>query len=359
MIPTKIRNRIFDQISGITMRKFFTPVSLTTAGDLAREVLTQSQRDFFVNGTITSHAACPILMAGMWSGGREVVLTNGQLPAWLKKALGASLSEVNQCPYCEDFLLSLTHGAKENDVAVSLRKRNLDAIQDELTRKRLQWAKASVDKHAPELNDPPFSADEMPEALGTLVVFGYTNKISDFTMEGSPIPNSVRSGALRLFGMELQESAELDLEHGTSLNLLPSAELPEDLWWAADNPLVAEGLARWNGVVEQEINHVLSPDVQDYIRRRLESWEGGPPPLSRSWVEEDISGLSGREKDLARVALLVAKASYQIDDKAIERVVAHGTSEAELVRLGAWGALIGAKTAASWAARTSAVATSG
>ena len=73
MLPAKLRNSLFDKISGVTMRKFFQPSTLMSAKGLTKEVLVQSQRDFFINGTITCHAACPPLMAGLWMGGREMV----------------------------------------------------------------------------------------------------------------------------------------------------------------------------------------------------------------------------------------------------------------------------------------------
>ncbi len=348
MLPATLRNAIFEKISGVTMRKFFHPTTLTGAKGLAKEVLVQSQRDFFINGTITSHAACPSLMAGMWVGGREIALTNQHLPAWLKKAMGAALSEVNKCPYCEDMLLSLTHGAKKDNVANSLRQHAMESIHDEETLKRLKWTKASIHRHAVELQDPPFSSAEMPEALGTLIVFNYTNKISDFTMAGSPVPSILRSGALKIFGLELQQSSALNLEHGVSLDLLPKAEFPEDFHWAASNSLVMEGLSRWNSVVEEEIDQVLSRETQHSIKDNLRTWSGGKAPLSRRWVEEEIQGHRGAERDKARLALLVAKASYQIDDGVIEQVMDHDVDEADLVRLGAWGAFMGAKTIAKW-----------
>ncbi len=348
MLPAKLRNSIFDKISGVTMRKFFHPITLTEGRGLVKEVLLQSQRDFFINGTITSHAACPPLMAGMWVGGREIALTNQHLPAWLKKAMGAALSEVNQCPYCEDMLLSLTHGAKKDNVANSLRKNELDSIDDELALKRLRWTKASISRNAPELQAPPFSLEEMAEALGTLIVFNYTNKISDFTMTGSPVPSSFRSGALKLFGVELQESSALDLEHGTSLFMLAEAELPLEFRWSTSNLLIAESLSRWNHIVEEEINEALSKEAQQWVRDNLRDWQGGQAPLSRRWVEEEVKDLKGAERDKARLVLLVAKASYQIDDSIIEQVTQHGVSEADLVRLGAWGAYMGAKTIANW-----------
>jgi hypothetical protein len=351
MLPTKLRNKTFDKISSVTMRKFFTPISLKTAIGLAKEVCLQSERDFFVNGTITSHAAVPDLMAGMWVGGREVALTNMKLPAWLKKAMGAALSEVNKCPYCEDFLLSLTHGARQNNVANSLRRNQVESISDEITQIRLKWTKASIAKNSPELDNPSFSEEEMPEALGTLVVFNYTNKISDFTLDGSPVPTLFRGGALKLFGVELRESSAMDLVHGASLKLLPEVEISEEFSWAASNPLVADALSRWNHVVEAGINDVLTKETQNKIRENLKSWEGGQMGLSRAWVEEEIQEIREDERDKARIALIVAKASYQIDDGAIEKVVQQSLSEADLVKLGAWGALLGAKTISNWCAR--------
>lgn len=348
MLPVTLRNSIFDKISSVMMRNFFHPATVTGAKGLAKEVLVQSQRDFFINGTITSHAACPPLMAGMWVGGREIALTNQHLPAWLKKAMGAALSEVNKCPYCEDMLLSLTHGAKKDNVANSLRQNAMESIDDKRTLERLRWTKASINRHALELQDPPFSSEEMPEALGTLIVFNYTNKISDFTMAGSPVPSSLRSGALKVFGLELQPSSALDLEHGLSLDLLPKALPSEEFHWAASNSLVTESLSRWNSVVEEEIHQVLSGEAQHIIKDHLRAWSGGHAPLSRRWVEEEIRNLKGVERDKARLVLLVAKASYQIDDGVIEQVVDHGVKEADLVRLGAWGAFMGAKTIANW-----------
>ncbi|MHC4520336.1 MAG: hypothetical protein ACYTAS_17250 [Planctomycetota bacterium] len=351
MLPVKLRNKTFDKISSVTMRRFFTPISVKTATGLAKEVCLQSERDFFVNGTITSHAAVPELMAGMWVGGRETALTNMALPAWLKKAMGAALSEVNKCPYCEDFLLSLTHGARQDNVANSLRKHEVESVSDELTQKRLKWTKASIARNSPQLDSPPFSPEEMPEALGTLVVFNYTNKISDFTMDGSPVPGVFRGGALKLFGVELRESSAMDLEHGASLSLLPEVEISQEFHWAMSNPLVADSLSRWNHVVETAIDDVLSEETQRRIRDNLKSWEGGQMGLSRAWVEDEIQEIGDNERNKARLALIVAKGSYQIDDGAIEKVACQGLSEADLVKLGAWSALLGAKTIANWCAR--------
>ncbi|MHC4924918.1 MAG: carboxymuconolactone decarboxylase family protein, partial [Planctomycetota bacterium] len=202
MLPKKMRQSMFETVSGVTMRKFFRPPTVVEARGLAARVLEQSREDFFINGTITSQAACPDLMAGMWCGGREASLVDHHLPASLKKAMGAALSQANQCPYCEDMLLSLTHGAKQDGMAKAIRDGKDGDIDDALSRRRVEWARSAVCADAPELRDPPFTAEELPEAIGTLLVFGYTNRITDVTMNGSPVPKTGRNIALKLFGKE-------------------------------------------------------------------------------------------------------------------------------------------------------------
>ncbi len=351
MLPRKLRNSLFDQLSGSTMRPFFTPISTKEASGLQARVLEQAERDFFVNGAITSHASCPELMAGLWVSGREVALVGDHLPAWLKKAMGAALSQENRCAYCEDMLLSLTHGAKENAVASSIRKHDPDQIQQPDVRDKLEWIRAAIEADAPALRRPIFSNEEMPEAIATVVAFSYTNKISDFTLDGSPVPDLARGAALRAFGIELEESAAMDLEPGTSIDMLPPATLASDMAWAQGNARIADSLARWAGVVDRHIQDILPTETQAHIRARLTEWQGGHPPLSRAWVESDLEGLTGLQKDLARVAILVAKASYQIDDGLLEGLVKQGLCEADLVKLGAFGAFSGARRVAEWTAQ--------
>jgi hypothetical protein len=348
MLPKKLKETVFDRVSAITMRKFFNPMNLKNSEGLLRKVLIQSQKDFFINGTITSHASCPDLMAGMWMAGREIALVDGQIPAWLKKAMGAALSEVNKCPYCEDMLLSLTFGASESNLASSLKENDLTLIEDEEVKRIMEWVKASSSKHSKKLKEPPFSVSQMSEALGNLIVFGYTNRISDFTLNGSPVPWMGRSISLRLFGVELKESVQLNLEPGLSLDLLPEGQIPDDMEWCLSNPFVSDSLARWNRVLEENVANVLSHETIGYIRENLQAWQGGPSLVSRAWVEDEIKSIPALERNRVRVAIIIAKASYQIDDSLIQKLVDEGMSETDLIRLGSWSAFMGAKTVANW-----------
>ncbi|WP_428669879.1 hypothetical protein, partial [Roseibium sp.] len=166
----------------------------------------------------------------------------------------------------------------------------------------------------------------------------------------SPVPAFGRGASLRAFGTELRESAGLRLEPGASIDLLPPAMQPRDLDWASPSPRIADCLSRWAQVVDRYAADVLDPGTIAHVRNRLAVWHGGHPPASRAWVEADLEGLFGKQRDLARIAILVAKASYQIDDKLLQAVVDQGASEADLVKLGAFGAFSGARRVAAWVA---------
>lgn len=350
MLPKGFRNRMFEHMSNKTMRSFFSAVRKRDARGLVAAVLEQSEEDFFINGTITCHSVCPELMAGMWLGGRESTLVSDQLPAWLKKAMGAALSRENQCPYCEDMLVSLTYGARENNLAAVIRKGAIDEVENDSNRAVMQWVRASTCADSTELHSAPFTAPQLPEAIGTILTFSYTNKVTDFTMSGSPVGERMKGLMLRVMGSELAESAAMELEPGRSLALLPEAPLPADLEWARSNARIADALSRWAQAVDQAVDRELPSDLRHWLEARIAEWRGGPVPLSRQWVDDEVADLTAPLRDKAKLVLLIAKASYQIDDGVIEAVRNQRTDDAGLIRIGAWAALTAARRTASWCA---------
>ena len=68
--------------------------------------------------------------------------------------------------------------------------------------------------------------------------------------------------------------------------------------------------------------------------------------LSRGWVEEEVRGLTGEDRAVARLALVVAKASYQFEDSLAEDVLGHGRDEERFIRILAWASHFGARRVA-------------
>ena len=70
-------------------------------------------------------------------------------------------------------------------------------------------------------------------------------------------------------------------------------------------------------------------------------------PLSRSWVEKEVGELAGEDYDTARLLLVVAKASYQVDVSLVEAVLGKNQDEKRLIRILAFASLSAARRLAS------------
>jgi hypothetical protein len=60
-------------------------------------------------------------------------------------------------------------------------------------------------------------------------------------------------------------------------------------------------------------------------------------------VEAEVQGLSGEDRAIARLALVVAKAPFQVDDKLVEEVLGEDRDETRLIRVLAWASFSAAR----------------
>ena len=81
---------------------------------------------------------------------------------------------------------------------------------------------------------------------------------------------------------------------------------------------------------------MISNSVKQLVHGKLSRWQGELIPMSRRWVEKELGDLSGEDRTIARFALVLAKASYQIDDKMVEDVLGKDRNEERLIRILAW-----------------------
>jgi hypothetical protein len=356
MLPQKIRNALFDRMSVRTMR-YVKSIPTRKAEGLVRRVYDMVGRDFFINGSITGHSKVPELMAGFWTAGRETLLVADRLERTLKEAMGGTLSYLNDCPYCADMFVSLVHGAGEAETASGIMFENEEAIKDELTRQRLLWVRAATLRNEAEIADPPFTEDELPEAIATLFMSSYVNRFSHVVMDGSPVEplfgsQRIKDLMLRIFGVELHVTTQQTLVPGEALDLLPEGPLPRSLAWAKSNPRIAAALSRWSGAIERETPLAVSPKVRALVEESLGRWQGDRMPISRAWVDEEVAGLAGEDRAVARLALVMAKASYHFDDSLVQDLLAFGADEPKLIRILAWASFLGARRLAECTAES-------
>ena len=357
LLPKTVRFWLFDTLSVKTMR-YLDAVPRHKADGIVAEVYDQIADDFFVNGSLTSRSGVPDLFAAIWTGGRETVLVDDQLDRTTKEALTATLSSINDCPYCGDMMVSLVHAANRHDDAARILEETEENITDPLLRKRLLWVRAVATPGAAPPSSTPFNRAQLPEAIGSLMALSDINRFSHIVMDGSPVDapfglRAVKASALRLFGGELRATHKHPLEPGRSLPLLPDAELPEDMQWASPNPRIAAAVSRWAAAVERESEQVIPERTRQFVHNSLKQWQGEQMPISRHWVEQEVDGLEGNERAIARLALVVAKASYQSDNRLVADVLEHNPDQKQFLRILAWSTFTAARYVAARIARLS------
>ncbi|GAA0680010.1 hypothetical protein GCM10009104_00300 [Marinobacterium maritimum] len=358
LLPKKLRFWLFDTLSLKTMR-YVEAVPRHKATGLVAEVYDMIVEDFFINGSLTSRSRVPSLLAAIWSAGRETALVDDRLDRTTKEAMTATLSGINDCPYCGDMLVSLVHAGDRHEDAARILNERENQIDDPLLRERLLWVRAVATSGAEAPLSLPFTEDELPEAIGALMALSDINRFSHIVMDGSPVKaplglDTAKAAALWIFGGELRATHISPLEPGRSLHLLPDAELPADLHWAESNPRIARTLAQWTAAVERQAQGIVPEATQRLVHARLQSWQNEKMPISRQWVETETEGLEGEARDIARFALLIAKASYQIDDRIIEAVLGDERDQERFIRILAWSTFTAARYFANHVARLAA-----
>lgn len=352
MLPTKAKIWLFDELSRKTMRRV-TPVPLAQAKGLVAECYQQIVEEFFLNGALSAHSPNPPLLAGLWTGGREIVQADHVLDRDTKEAMAAAVAQSAGCSYCEDMMTSVLHGAGDHVLASHVQYgKNTDDPRGRL----ITWMRATNDPQSPIVARAAFGADAAPEAIGTAFVFHYLARFVSVFMDGTPLFTpfgrpQLKEAMMRMFGVELSSTVTLTLQPGRALPLLPAAELPEDFWWATPTTHVADALARWAAAIESCAAEYVPVPVQVLVRQRVSRWAGDAMPLSRAWLEDEVAGLSAENAAFARVALLTALSRHQLDDGIIDAFQRESPGDKSLVTTVAFAAFIASRRLCALVAR--------
>jgi AhpD family alkylhydroperoxidase len=331
--------------------KYIKPVSEAAAEGLVAEVYSQIKEDFgMLVEPFTLHSPSPQLLAGIWMATRESLVT-GNIRRAIKEAVAATVSRINQCPYCVDAHTIMLHATSEHNIAKAISKQDDEKIQDPEIRSIVAWASATRSPGADILRSPPFSKQDAAEIIGTAVSFHYINRMVSVLLSETPLPSNsfLLKGILkRVAGRMFKGAVRRRKPSGLSVEFLQDAELPKDLNWAETNPTVAGAFARWASVVELVGEPVLSPEVRPFVIKYINTWDGAGPGLSRNWVEQVIGEFDEKSQAECRLALLTAIAPYQVDEVVIQRFRDYYPKDDELVGALAWSSFTAARKIGTW-----------
>ena len=321
---------------------------------LVAEVYDQMMRDFQLVPPITLHSLVPGLLAGVWTAVRESVVA-GPASRVEREAAIAAVSRINTCSFCVDVHSIALRGAGEHDVASVVARGADDKIADPQLRSLVQWAAATRTPNAEILRNPPFTGADAAQIIGSVLMFHYINRPVNVFLDESPLSllppvmRSFKGLAGRIAGSVIgSRTLDNTPAPGASLSFLPEAPLPEQFQCATSNPYVAGAWARFAAVVEEAGRQSLHEQVRQLVLSHVSAWNGEEMPLSRSWVEDAIVSVSEEHKPAARVALLTALASHQVDQGTVEAFQRQQTEETDLVKVVAWASLAAVRRISQW-----------
>jgi len=305
--------------------KYVRPVRARAAVGLVAEVYQQMERDFgFLAPPISLHSPSPEVMAASWLMMRETLLASGRAARVLKESIASVVSEANSCPYCVEVHDAIRHSIDGTYDANAVRA----------------WVAGGP---------RPFPDDQIEECVGVAVSFEYVNRMNNVFLPESPIPARVPALAHNQVRRTLGGVAapgNRAIEPGGSLGLLPDAPLPDDLSWAAGHATVAGAFARASAVIDAAGARSLPLHVRDLVTAWL-SGDAGEIGLSRSWVDQAVAELSAADRAVAKLALLTALASYQVDADLVASARCDCADDAALVDVTAWASWSAARRSAS------------
>ncbi|WP_374228347.1 alkylhydroperoxidase [Streptomyces sp. CNQ085] len=304
------------------------------AQGLVARVYAQAERDFgVVAPPLALHSGAPRVLAASWLLLRETLLVEGRVGRAVKEAVAVEVSRANACPYCVD----IHQATLETSPRLSPGSPGGGAAQ---------WIRSGAGRG----ERAPFTAGEAPEIIGVALTFHYLNRMVSVFLDESPVPArtpaAARGPILRTVARAMRPAAGPP-RPGEGNVLLPPA--PPGPWWAGTGP-VADAVGRSAAAVDDAARWVPWP-VRRLLESRLEAWDGSPPGLGRTWLEEALaSSLPPLAEHLpaARLALLTAFAPYQVAETDVTAFREQYPGDRKLVELTAWASLT---TAALLAAR--------
>jgi hypothetical protein len=250
----------------------------------------------------------------------------------------------------------MLHATSDHDVAGALLRGDYDSIRDPQQRALAQWALAH--RTASPETAPPFAEAAAPELIGTAIAFHYINRMANVFLGDTPLPlpSLLRGVAGRLYAATAGRRIVRGLQPGRSLQFVPKASLPEEFAWAAGNEAVAGAFAGLAAVIEEAGAQILPEYMRLLVIEQIYAWNGEPMGISRGWVEEALADAKIAHLPAARLTLMTALASYQIDEGIIADFRAHYPDDAQLIAATAWASFTAARRASLWFAEPSALA---
>lgn len=320
-------------------------------GALADAVAGQARREMgALLPPFAVHLPAPEALAACWAVMREPAVGTTVSRA-TKEAVAATVSTINECPYCVDVHTTTLYALADADTGAKVAAGRDGDVADPQLRRILAWAKATRSPGSPTLADPPFGASAAAELVGTALGYHYINRIVSIFLPASLLPDSALAGGLkRLIGAGIRRRLLSSPLPGAALQYLPSVEssAPDEFAWATKGSSIHSAFTLAGATFEMLGTRALPAVARELVTERLAQWHGEHPSLSRRWVDDVVEEVAAPMRPATRFALLTALAPYQIDTQIVEDFRAESATDEHIVAAAAWSAFAAVRRINQW-----------
>ena len=324
--------------------KYIKAETLKRANSNIKNINNQIKRDFGLVGPLSLSIPSDRVHAIRWATARESFIVETNVKRVTKEAVASAVAQLNNCPYCEDAHVGSISGAGEDEIAEAISDGTWESLRDTKLKEIIRWSLNTRNPEHDIIKNPPFPAKEAPEIIGTALTFHSTNRLVSIYLEESPMPamltnKLIKKTALSIASKTLFKSMVVKDEPilpDESLKFIDNVPVTGDLNWAKYIPAYAKALSAKNTLllkIEKEIIPVKSAQL---LKNKIKDWHGEEMPLGRSWLTENLNGLSETEKPVARLMFLAAFAPYSIVEKDINDFRKIKSSDKELIEVCFW-----------------------
>ncbi|MEV0270088.1 carboxymuconolactone decarboxylase family protein [Hamadaea sp. NPDC050747] len=291
--------------------RFFTPPPARTATGEAAGVYRQLREEFL--GPVPTFqvlSAVPELMGATWSLMREALLA-GDTSRTERELAATSVSHANRCRFCVDAHVMLLHGLGEHELAEAAARGEAPAAYHPL----VAWAEASRNPVTARWTHDGYSA----ELVGTVLAFHFINRMVSALLNPDLLPAGLqRSAMVRNVGGRLY--AKVAREHKQPRKPV------EDAYAELRN-------------VASNVGGLLSEAAQAHVKAVVAAEDGIHPQRPADWAVDQVRDLPALDRVGARIALLAAFAPSALSQGDVALWRLSHPSDADLVRLVAYGAI--------------------
>lgn len=332
--------------------KYVTTVDPASAAPHQAAVIDEIRRDFGAAvPPLMVHSAVPDLFEAL-TGLMHATLVSGRVPRFHKEAVSAAVSRTNRCPYCVDVHTLALDAVHRPDLATAIQDGAHDRIRDPHLRGLVRWAASTRRPDSEILKAPPFGMEDAPEIIGTAVAFHYINRVVNVFLPASPLPVESRLPGLGRLGRQVAKFMIGDAVQGRQpikdTYCGPDLGLPADLSWASGAEPVRRAVGQFAAATDAAGERSVPPAARQLLLQWVQAWRGEDPGLGAAWVEAPLARLDESDAAAARLCLLVACASYRVDEQEVARFRVHHPGDDTLIDAVAWASFAAARRIGGW-----------